>query len=121
MASLYNKKIEELKGIGKKRAEKFNNLGLYSVGDLIRYYPKSYEDWSNVTPIADAVESDFVCIKASVSSPFSVSFARGSGKMICKTIAYDDSGAVTLLYFNNNILHYTIFSFFSITHTPPLP
>ena len=104
MASLYNKKIEELKGIGKKRAEKFNNLGLYSVGDLIRYYPKSYEDWSNVTPIADAVESDFVCIKASVSSPFSVSFARGSGKMICKTIAYDDSGAVTLLYFNNKYI-----------------
>lgn len=47
MASLFKKKIECLKGIGEKRAELFHNLSVYSVGDLIRYYPRNYEDWSS--------------------------------------------------------------------------
>ena len=45
MASLFKKKIECLKGIGEKRAELFHNLSVYSVGDLIRYYPRNPEYW----------------------------------------------------------------------------
>lgn len=104
MASLFNIKIEELKGIGGRRCELFNRLGIYSVGQLIRYYPRDYQDWSCPTPISDAPYGENVCIKAVVSSPFKVSFARGSGKLISKGIAYDDSGAVTLLYFNNKYI-----------------
>ena len=104
MASLFKKKIECLKGIGEKRAELFHNLSVYSVGDLIRYYPRNYEDWSSPTPIKEAEIGINVCIRATVGTAFKVSFARGSGKMICKAMAYDDSGAVTLLYFNNKYI-----------------
>lgn len=104
MVNLFDRKIEELKGIGAKRAQQFHNLGIFSVMDLIRYYPKGYEDWSNVVPISEAVEGENVCIRATISSPFSVNFAKGSGKLICKTMVYDDSGAVTLLYFNNKFI-----------------
>jgi ATP-dependent DNA helicase RecG len=104
MSSLFNKKIEELKGIGVKKAERFHNLGLYSVGQLLRYYPRNYEDWSNPVSIADAPYNENVCIKATISTPFQVNFARGSGKMICKTMIFDDSGAVTLVYFNNKYI-----------------
>ena len=107
MASLFKKKIEDLKGIGAKRAEQFHNLGIYSVGDLIRYYPKAYEDWSKITPIADASEKEYVCIRAQISSPFSVNYGKGNGKLICKTMAYDESGAVTLIYFNNKCIRVT--------------
>lgn len=104
MASLYKKKIEDLKGIGPKRAKLFNNLSVYSVGDLVRYYPRNYEDWSNPTPIKEAELGVNVCIKATVGTPFKVSFARGSGRLICKTMVYDHSGAVSLLYFNNKYI-----------------
>lgn len=104
MASLFNKKIEDLKGIGAKRAEQFHNLGIYSVGQLLRYYPRNYEDWSTPTPICDAPYGENVCIKAFISSPFSVNFAKGSKKLICKTMAYDSTGAVTLIYFNNRYI-----------------
>ena len=104
MASLFKKKIECLKGIGEKRAELFHNLSVYSVGDLIRYYPRNYEDWSSPTPIKEAEIGINVCIRANVGTAFKVGFARGSGKMICKAMAYDDSGAVTLLYFNNKYI-----------------
>lgn len=104
MASLYKKKIEDLKGIGPKRAKLFNNLSVYSVGDLVRYYPRNYEDWSSPVPIKEAEIGVNVCIKATVGTPFKVSFARGSGRLICKTMVYDHSGAVTLLYFNNKYI-----------------
>ena len=44
MSSLYGVSIENLKGIGKKRAELFNRLGVYSVGDLLEFYPRRYEN-----------------------------------------------------------------------------
>lgn len=123
MASLFKKKIECLKGIGEKRAELFHNLSVYSVGDLIRYYPRNYEDWSSPTPIKEAEIGINVCIRATVGTAFKVGFARGSGKMICKAMAYDDSGAVTLLYFNNKYISQMIkqneeyFFFGKITQT----
>ncbi len=104
MASLFNMKIEKLKGIGEKRAEQFNKLGVFSVGDLIRYYPRSYEDWSNPVPISEGEKVENVCIKATISSPFSVNYVKGSNKLICKTMAFDDSGAVNLVYFNNKYI-----------------
>ena len=82
MASLFSKKIEDLKGIGAKRAEQFHNLGIYSVGQLLRYYPRNYEDWSTPTPISEAPYGENVCIKAFIGSPFSVNFAKGSKKLI---------------------------------------
>ncbi|MBQ9673124.1 MAG: ATP-dependent DNA helicase RecG [Ruminococcus sp.] len=123
MASLFNKKIEELKGVGEKRAEKFNRLGIFSVGDLLMYYPRDYEDWSQTTLIEDAPFEENVCIKATIRSPFQVNFSRGKGTMICKTVAFDESGAVSLIYFNNrfisNMLHTneTYFFFGKITKT----
>ena len=38
--------IRYLKGVGEKRAELFSKLGINSVGDILEYYPRMYEDWS---------------------------------------------------------------------------
>lgn len=104
MASLYNRKIEELKGIGEKRAVLFRKLGINTIGELIRYYPRSYEDWSNPVLISEAEQGENVCIKAVIGSPFSVNFTKGKGTLLAKTIAYDSSGGVTLIYFNNKYI-----------------
>ena len=56
MASLFNMPVTELKKIGAKRAELFAKLGIYSVGDLVRFYPRTYEDWSKPCRIEDAPE-----------------------------------------------------------------
>ncbi|MFQ9783703.1 MAG: hypothetical protein ACLRX1_01155 [Ruminococcus sp.] len=61
MASLFKKKIECLKGIGEKRAELFHNLSVYSVGDLIRYYPRNYEDWSSPN-LSKRLKSVLMCV-----------------------------------------------------------
>ena len=37
---LLNDCITKVKGIGSKRAELFNKLGIFSVADLLRIYPR---------------------------------------------------------------------------------
>ena len=58
---LFDMDIQKLKGVGKKRAELFGKLGAPTVGDLLRLYPRDYQDWSGVTPISDA-GTDEVCV-----------------------------------------------------------
>lgn len=101
--SLYAMRIEELSGIGKKRAELFNKLGVFSVGELLNFYPRTYEDWSEITDISDVEDGDTVCIRASVHSAFQSGFTK-NGKYIAKTIVTDETGACELIYFNNKYI-----------------
>ena len=64
--SLFDMKITALPKIGTKTAELYERLGVRSVGDLIRMYPRTYEDLSNPMHIADAPSGENVCIKARI-------------------------------------------------------
>ena len=44
--------IEELKGLGPKKAQAFANKEIYSAEDLVRTLPVDYEDRRHVTPMA---------------------------------------------------------------------
>ena len=101
--SLYGMRIEELNGIGKKRAEQFKKLGVFSVGELLNFYPRTYEDWSEITDIADVEDGSAVCIRAAVHSAFQSGFTK-TGKYIAKTIVTDETGACELIYFNNKYI-----------------
>ena len=59
--SLYDIPITKLSGIGEKRAALFRKLGIESVGDMVTYYPRSYEDWCaslllSTTSVSQAAE-----------------------------------------------------------------
>ena len=122
MSSLYSMKIEQLSGIGSKRAELFHKLGVYSVGELLNYYPRDYEDWSDITEIKDVKDSSAVCIRAVVGSAFKTGYTK-SGKFIARVAVYDDSGGAELVFFNNryivNMLKYgeTYLFFGKASHT----
>ena len=60
--------IEELKGIGAKKGELFRKLGVSSIGELICYYPRSYEDWSNTVNISQVQEGEEV-LRVSILPP----------------------------------------------------
>ena len=51
MADL-NTEIRYLKGIGEKKALAFHKLGVFSLRDLLSYFPRRYEDRSVFKPIA---------------------------------------------------------------------
>ena len=80
MTSLYKTPVTNLNGIGEKRAALFARLGIKSVGDLINFYPRTYEDWSNIKHIDELEYGETVCIKAVVAT--SVNDTRISGGRI---------------------------------------
>ena len=43
--------IGELKGIGEKTEKLFHRLGVYTVGDLLRHYPRGYDIYEAPVPI----------------------------------------------------------------------
>lgn len=91
--------VTELNGVGAKKAELLAKLGLNTVGDLLAWYPRRYEDRRTVYPIARAPEGEPVCICAVVARSAVTSHIR-KGLSITRTTAFDDSGSVTLTFFN---------------------
>ena len=52
--------IEELKGLGPKSAEKFHKLDIYTIEDLLLYYPFRYEDFKSKS-VLDLVDGEKGC------------------------------------------------------------
>ena len=44
--------ISEVKNIGEQRMKKFHKLGIMTVKDLIEYFPRDYDDRSNIIEIS---------------------------------------------------------------------
>lgn len=95
--------LSSLGGIGPKRAEQFNKLGVNSVGELINFYPRAYEDWSNVEKIGNISESGVYCIKAVLASPISDANI-GGGRIISKGMVYDETDKLQIVFFNNRYI-----------------
>lgn len=95
--------IRYLKGIGEKKAELFNKLGVHTVGDLLTFFPRAYENWISENSIHSAPLNTKVCIKAVLSSPLVSSRGRG-GMLLCRGLATDGPGIISLLFFNNKYI-----------------
>ncbi|MGN0550313.1 MAG: ATP-dependent DNA helicase RecG [Acutalibacteraceae bacterium] len=103
MPSLFEMKIEALKGVGEKRGALLRRLGVNTVGELLRYYPRAYEDHTSPVDISSVSGGASVCIKATVESPVVERRAPG-GKLISRVRVYDDTGAIPLTFFNNRFI-----------------
>jgi ATP-dependent DNA helicase RecG len=89
--------VLELKGVGAEVAKKLKTLSIKTVGDLIDYYPRRYDDYSHVTSIA-RLRPGMTTIKAGITS-VSSRYAR-RGMHITEAIASDDNGSTRLVWFN---------------------
>ena len=101
--SLYEVPITKLSGIGEKKAALFKKIGVNSVGDLITYYPRSYEDWSAITPISEVTHGQRCVIRARIAAAVSTTRISG-GRMMAKVAVCDDTGYMTLVFFNNRYI-----------------
>ncbi len=95
--------VRYIKGIGEKKAQALNKLGVFSLYDLISYFPRKYEDRSKFCPIAAAIPGESACIQAIVAdTPRLVRIRRGME--LVKFRAVDESGSVDITYFNQNYI-----------------
>lgn len=103
MPSLYEVPVTQLSGVGKTRAEQFNRLGVYSVGDLIGFYPRAYENWGDITPISELQSGEKCVVRARVATPVNNVRISG-GRTMAKVHVADDSGYMSMVFFNNRFI-----------------
>lgn len=103
MTSLYKMPVSNLSGIGAKRAALFNKLGIISVGDLLNFYPRTYEDWSTVEKIENLEYGGLYCIRAVLGAPI-IDARISGGRIISKGSVYDSTGSLQIVFFNNRYI-----------------
>ncbi|MBE6824146.1 MAG: ATP-dependent DNA helicase RecG [Ruminococcaceae bacterium] len=101
--SLYDVPLSTLKGLGKTRCELFSKLHIHSVGELLRFYPRTYSNWGEATPISEVKNGEKCLIKARVTTAFSNARISG-GRLLSKAQVADDSGVIELVFFNNKYI-----------------
>ena len=101
--------VRELHGVGPARAAQLEKLGIRTLYDLLAFFPRDYEDRTNPVTIAQLQPGVPACFRAMVVSQ-PILRRIGGGRDITKLIVADETGKLTLSYFNQpyvkNQLHY---------------
>lgn len=92
-----NSSVERVKGVGVETAKKLQKLGVETVFDLLTFWPRRYDDYSQVVTIAD-MEPGAVTVKAELESIKSRRVRRGLH--ITEAFIRDKSSAVRVVWFN---------------------
>lgn len=86
-----------MKGVGPKIAYKLNKLGIYTVQDLMMYFPKKHIDYSSRTLIRDLKEGETTTVFGYIKS---VSAFNTQKKLsVVKVAVADESGRLDLSFF----------------------
>ena len=98
--------IRELKGIGEKTAALFARLQLFTVGDLIRYFPRTYETYEAPVPVREAVGGEIQAFRCRILAAPSLKKIRNL--TILQFHAADETGKIILTFFNMPFLKNTL-------------
>ncbi|MBO5945052.1 MAG: hypothetical protein J6Q69_00440, partial [Clostridia bacterium] len=92
--------ISALSGVGPTRAKQLAKLGLHTLEDLVYNFPRMYEERGNVLPLSCAdLDTQYAFILTVASEVKSAQIRKGL--TISKLKAFDDSGAVEVVFFNS--------------------
>lgn len=100
-----NENIQYAKGIGPKKAEKLNRLGIYTIKDLLYYFPRQFEDRSVIKKIAQLEDEEKVTVKALITNI--ESYTPKKGMTITRIDVKDDTGFAKLTFFNREYIKNT--------------
>ena len=95
--------IRFLKGVGEKRAQHLYSLGIDTIGALLRYFPRGYEDFSNIKQIFDCSADEKVCVKARIITPITEHKIR-SNMTLYKFKVSDSTAYMQVTIFNSKYL-----------------
>ena len=92
-------KLENIptKYITAKQLSNLKSLGINTIYDLIYYFPRAYDDRTNIKKIGELKFNEYVVLKATVMS--AVNLTVRSGKKIVKAMVSDGTGIMEILWF----------------------
>lgn len=98
--------VGTIKGVGEKTEKLFEKIGVYTVDDLIHYYPRGYEIFGEPVPISEVEEGKVCTICGSVFGRVQVS--PGKGRQITTAYLKDLTGTIKVIWFRMPFLRNTL-------------
>lgn len=94
--------VTEIKGIGEEKAQDLKGLGIYTVHDLLFYFPSRYEDYT-IKDLSEVEDGDRVTIRGTLyGEPTVRFFGRNKSRMMVRLVV--DQVVVTAIWFNQHFL-----------------
>ncbi|MCI9500899.1 MAG: ATP-dependent DNA helicase RecG [Hungatella sp.] len=98
--------IRDLKGIGDKTGKLFEKLGVFTVGDLLEYYPRDYHTYGPPVPIGE-LKLDMAGAAAGILRQ-TASVRRFQSTQVITVSLRDETGTLQLTWFNMPFLRNTL-------------
>ncbi|MDD3839665.1 MAG: ATP-dependent DNA helicase RecG [Clostridia bacterium] len=97
--NILNNDIKYIKGVGPARSKLLNKIGIFTVEDALYYFPKGYDDRSEIRKISEARLGEKNTLKCSiVSAP--ENFKTRNRLTITKVRVKDETGSAFCIWFN---------------------
>lgn len=96
-----NMPVQYVKGVGEKRAQILNRLGIYTVANMLEYYPRDYQDRSNIKQIFKVKDGEKETLSGVVIEHRQSQFPR-KRLTFTKILISDGTGIISLLFFNQH-------------------
>ena len=94
------KSVQYIKNVGPSRVKLLNKLKIYSLQDLITYFPRNYEDRGIAKKLSNCVDGEEALIKAVAITKVSETFA---GKLkIYRLVVRDGENPCTIVWYNQS-------------------
>ena len=93
------KDVKFIKGVGPERVKSLNKLGIFTLEDLITYYPRTYEDRSKAKKISELINGEEALIEAICVSKIAEIRIR-KNMTIYKLIVRDETDTCEITWFN---------------------
>lgn len=90
--------VQYLKGVGPKLGALFERNGVYTVQDLLEFYPRAYEDRRAARNIASLQPDELVSLKAQIVAIKNFSLGKSNRKII-DVLIRDSTGQIHCKYF----------------------
>ena len=98
--------VRTLKGIGDKTGKLFERLGIFTIRDLLTYYPRDYHTYGPPTPVGE-LKPDMTGAAAGILQK-SASVRSFQNKKVITASLRDTTGTLQLTWFNMPFLKNTL-------------
>lgn len=98
-----NKQVQYIKGVGPSRVQLLNKLGIYTLQDLITYFPREHEDRGQVKTIAQSVHGEETLISGFPVGRMNEIRIR-KNLTLYKLIVRDETGSCEITWYNQAYL-----------------
>jgi len=95
--------VENLPRIGPDYCQKLSKLGIKKVEDLLFYFPRRYDDFSQITPISQVRSGQIVAVRGKVLEIANQKTPR-KGMVLTSALLSDSSGSIKTVWFNQPFL-----------------